>query len=110
MAKRIKTITAGRLVVLGCYTIPTPRSSDRERRALREISSAAQERMNLIRSWQKLEVELAANFTRRDLHLVFTYDDDHLPESRPEAVKRIKKLIRLLRAHRKAWGQETRYI
>ena len=34
MAKRIKTITAGRLVIVGCYTIPTPRSSDRERQAL----------------------------------------------------------------------------
>ena len=91
-------------------TVPTPRSTDRERRALREISSAAQERMNLKRSWQKLEVELAANFTRRDLHLVFTYDDDHLPPSRAEAVKLLKKLIRLLRDHRKARGQETRYI
>ena len=110
MAKRLKIITAGRLVIVGCYTIPTPRSTDRERRALREISSAAQERMNLKRSWQKLEVELAANFTRRDLHLVFTYDDDHLPPSRVEAVKLLKKLIRLLRDHRKARGQETRYI
>ena len=110
MAKRLKIITAGRLVIVGCYTIPTPRSTERERRALREISSAAQERMNLKRSWQKLEVELAANFTRRDLHLVFTYDDDHLPPSRTEAVKLLKKLIRLLRDHRKARGQETRYI
>ena len=35
MAKRLKTITAGRLVVVGCYTIPTPRSTERERKALR---------------------------------------------------------------------------
>lgn len=110
MAKRIKTITAGRLVVVGCYTIPTPRSSDRERRALREISSAAQERMNLKRSWQKLEVLLAANFTRHDLHLVFTYDDEHLPPDRAEAVKRLKKMIVQLRAYRRARDQETRYI
>ncbi|MEQ2454945.1 rolling circle replication-associated protein [Flavonifractor hominis] len=110
MAKRVKTVTAGQLVIVGCYTIPTPRSSERERRALREISSAAQERMNLKRSWQKLELELAANFTRRDLHLVFTYDDEHLPATRPEAVKRLKKLIRLLRMHRKARGQEMKYI
>ena len=27
MAKRLKTITAGRLVVVGCYTIPSPRRS-----------------------------------------------------------------------------------
>lgn len=110
MAKRVKTITAGRLVVVGCYTIPTPRSGQRERRALREISSAAQDRVNLRRAWQKLEMELAANFTRRDLHVVLTYDDAHLPSTRAEGVKRLKKLIRLLRAHRKARGQETRYI
>lgn len=35
MAKRLKTIKAGRLVVVGCYTIPTPRSTDRERAALK---------------------------------------------------------------------------
>ena len=110
MAKRIKTITAGRLVVVGCYTIPTPRSTERERRALREISSAAQERINLKRSWQKLEVLLAANFDRHDLHLVYTYDDEHLPPDRGEAVKRLKKLIVQLRAHRRARGQETRYV
>ena len=36
MAKRLKTITAGRLVVVGCYTIPSPRSSPEERKALRD--------------------------------------------------------------------------
>ena len=60
MAKRLKTITAGRLVVVGCYTIPTPRSTGQERRALREISSAAQMEINAKRSWQKLELLLAA--------------------------------------------------
>ena len=62
MAKRLKTITAGRLVVVGCYTIPTPRSTERERKALREISSAAQMTINANRSWQRLELLLAANF------------------------------------------------
>ena len=36
MAKRLTTITAGRLVVVGCYTIPTPRRTERERKALRD--------------------------------------------------------------------------
>ncbi len=65
MAKRLKTITAGRLVVVGCYTIPTPRSTEQDRKALREISSAAQMTINANRSWQRLELLLAANFGRR---------------------------------------------
>ena len=85
MAKRLKTITAGRLVVVGCYTIPTPRSTERERKALREISSAAQMTINANRSWQRLELLLAANFGRRDLHVVLTYDDEHLPANRQAA-------------------------
>lgn len=86
--KRLKTITAGRLVVVGCYTIPTPRSTERERKALREISSAAQMTINANRSWQRLELLLAANFGRRDLHVVLTYDDEHLPANRQAAVQR----------------------
>ena len=110
MAKRLKTITAGRLVVVGCYTIPSPRSSPQERRALREISSAAQMELNAKRAWQKLELLLAANFGRRDLHVVLTYDDEHLPPDREAARNLIRKLLKLLRAHRKARGQELKYI
>ena len=110
MAKRLKTITAGRLVVVGCYTIPTPRSTERERRALREISSAAQMTINANRSWQRLELLLAANFGRRDLHVVLTYDDEHLPANRQAAVKRVRKMLPQLRAVRKSRGQELKYI
>ena len=110
MAKRLKTITAGRLVVVGCYTIPSPRSSPEERKALREISSAAQMAINARHAWQKLEQLLAANFGRRDLHVVLTYDDEHLPADRTEAVKRIRKLLPQLRAVRKSRGQELKYI
>ena len=110
MAKRLKTITAGRLVVVGCYTIPTPRSTERERKALREISSAAQMTINANRSWQRLELLLAANFGRRDLHVVLTYDDEHLPANRQAAVKRVRKMLPQLRAVRKSRGQELKYI
>ena len=110
MAKRLKTITAGRLVVVGCYTIPTPRSTERERKALREISSAAQMTINANRSWQRLELLLAANFGRRDLHVVLTYDDEHLPANRQAAVQRVRKMLPQLRAVRKSRGQELKYI
>ena len=102
--------SAGRLVVVGCYTIPTPRSTERERKALREISSAAQMTINANRSWQRLELLLAANFGRRDLHVVLTYDDEHLPANRQAAVKRVRKMLPQLRAVRKSRGQELKYI
>lgn len=110
MAKRLKTITAGRLVVVGCYTIPSPRSTPEERKALREISSAAQMELNAKRSWQKLELLLAANFGRRDLHVVLTYDDEHLPPNRETARNLMRKFLKLLRVHRKSRGQELKYI
>lgn len=110
MAKRLKTITAGRLVISVCYTIPTPRSTPEEREALREISSAAQMALNNRRAWQKLELLLAANFSRRDLVIELTYDDAHLPPSREEAIKLVRKFLSWLRTHRKARGQELRYV
>lgn len=110
MAKRIKTITAGRLVIAVLYSMPTPRSTPEERSALREISSAAQMALNNRRAWQKLELLLAANFGRRDLVVELTYDDAHLPPSKTEAVKLIRKFLSWLRAHRKARDQELRYV
>ena len=110
MAKRLKTITAGRLVAGVCYTAPTVRDGPQERTSKAQMSSAAQERVNLRRAWQKLEMILAANFGRRDLHVIATYDEAHLPPNRAEAVKRMRKFIKQLRAHRRARGQPTRYV
>lgn len=110
MAKRLKTVTGGRLVYSVCYTVATIRDDGRERAAKSQMSSAAQESINMRRAWQKLEMLLAANFGPRDLHLVFTYDDDHLPPNRDAAVKRLKKFIAQLRAYRKPRGQPIKYI
>ena len=110
MAKRLKTITAGRLVVVGGWSIPSPRSTQAERRGLREISSAAQMAINNRHAWQKLERLLATNFGRRDLHVVLTYDDDHLPASRRAAVDRCRRFLAQLRAVRRSRGQELKYV
>lgn len=110
MAKRLKTITAGRLVVVGCWSIPSPRSTQAERRGLREISSAAQMAINNRHAWQKLEGLLATNFGRRDLHVVLTYDDAHLPASRRAAVDKCRRFLAQLRAVRRSRGQELKYV
>lgn len=110
MAKRLKTVTGGRLVYAVCYTQTTVRDGPQERAAKSQMSSAAQERINLRRSWQKLEMVLAANFGPRDLHLVFTYDDEHLPPTRDAAVKRLRKFFTQLRAYRKPREIPVKYI
>ena len=110
MSKRIKTITGGRLVAGVCYTVGTIRDGAEERTAKSRMSAEAQEHINLRRAWQKLEMLLAANYGPRDLHIVFTYDDDHLPSSRDEANKRLRKMLPQLRKHRKARDQPTKYI
>ena len=110
MAKRLKTITAGRLVCGVCYTAATSRDNETERTAKRRMSTEAQERINLRRAWQKLELLLAANFGPGDLHVVLTYDDSHLPENRQAAVRLLRKLLGHLRRHRKARGQPLKYI
>ncbi len=110
MSKRLKTITAGRLVSAVCYTVASPRDGEQERSCKREMSSAGQDSINLRRSWQKLEMTLAANFGPRDLHVIHTYNDDHIPPGKDAALKLYRKMLRQLREARKLLGQTARYI
>lgn len=110
MAKFKKIIVAGPLVVETVYPAPNPRDSAGVRAGKKALSSEAQQRMNLKYAYQKLELEIAANFGVGDLYATFTYDDNHLPSSRKEANNRVSLFMRRLRAARKAAGQELRYI
>lgn len=111
MAKKRRTmITAGRLVTGVVYTAVTPTDAGQQRAAKLNASSAARQRINLKHSWQKCEVVLAANFGARDLVVTLTYDDDHLPPSKREAVKQLKKFIKLLRERRRSRGETLEYI
>ena len=110
MAKRIKTVTGGRLSAVVCYTIPTVRDDPEERASRGRMSKEAQELINMRRSWQKLELVLAANFGARDLHVVLTYDNQHLPCDRDSANRLLRKLLSQLRKYRKARDMDTKYI
>lgn len=110
MAKFKKIIVAGPLVIETVYPAPNPRDSLGVRNGKKALSSEAQQRMNLKYAYQKLELEIAANFGVRDLYATFTYDDAHLPGSRKEANARMQAFWKRLRAARKAKGQELRYI
>ena len=110
MAKRIKMITAGRLVWAAIYTTPTAGDTGRARAQKQRASTAAREKLNARTSFQKLERALAANFDDGDLFLTLTYDDKHLPESRDRAVRKVRAFLSKLRAARKARGQPLHYI
>ena len=110
MAKFKKIIVAGPLVIETVYPAPNPRDSEGVRQGKRHLSSEAQQRMNLKYAWQKLELEIAANFGVKDLYATITYDDKHLPSSRKEANARVQAFWKRLRAARKVAGRELRYI
>lgn len=110
MAKRKRLITAGRLVIGVSYSMATLKDGPRERAEKLQYSSAARDAINLRLSCQKLEVILAANFTKRDLFVTLTYDDEHLPVNRAEAVRCLRRFLAKLRSIRKRRGQALKYI
>ena len=110
MAKFKKIIVAGPLVIETVYPAPNPRDSEGVRQGKRHLSSEAQQRMNLKYAWQKLELEIAANFGVKDLYATLTYDDGHLPNSRKEANARVQAFWKRLRSARKADGHDLKYI
>lgn len=82
------------------------RDSDKARAAKSKASSEAQQRMNQIYSYQKLELILAANFPRAGSALVVTlsYDDAHMPKTRAACLRRLRYFLKLLRAARAEAG------
>ena len=75
-----------------------------------QISSVAQEAMNLKHSWQKLKAVIAANFSAMDIVVTLTYRDECLPKTRKDAEKHLKLFIRKLRALRRTTGAELPYL
>lgn len=110
MSKFKRIIVAGPLVVEAVYPAPHPRDGRAVRRGKKALSSQAQQLMNLKYAYQKLELEIAANFGKKDLYATLTYDDAHLPQSRQAALKQIGAFWKRLRAARKSRGQALRYI
>ena len=65
---------------------PKPSRQDKKTRSPRaRISSKAQEKLNLKRSFEQLEELIYLNFPEGFWWVTLTYDDEHLPESREKA-------------------------
>ena len=108
--QRRKIIIAGRYMRSIQYTLNSDPDVRRTRAPKTEISSVAQEAMNLKHSWQKLKALIAANFSPGDLVVTLTYRDASLPPTRRAAENRLKLFIRRLRAERRAGGKELKYV
>ena len=92
------------------YTVPSRQDPPKTRAGRQRVSSEAQARLNVRTSRDKLELLLAANFGAGDLWVTLTYDDKHLPADRAGARKILRQFIAALRKHRRARGQELRYV
>lgn len=110
MAKRRKVIRAGRVVRAVVYSVAHPSDGEQARAAKQKCTTMARQAINLRYAYQKLEMELAANFNFGDLHAVFTYDDDHLPSARDDAVKLLKKTIVQIRKAKRLVDDILKYV
>ena len=108
--KTKKIISAGPLVIEAIYPRGGAHDAPRIRAGKKKLSSEAQKRMNAKHSFQKLELLLAANFVPGDWLVTFTYDPEHLPETRARASAQLKEFRRRLAAQRKRRGQELRMV
>ena len=110
MAKRLKVVTAGSLVYEYLVPITVPEGTSKRRSKLRQLSTAAQQFMNLKNSWRELELMIAQNFKSMALVITLTYSDAHLPTTKQEASQRYQRFMSKLRAVRLARGEELKYI
>lgn len=110
MRKRKKVIQAGSLVLATISTPPAPRDPEHVRAAKSKMTTESRRALNLKAAYRRLELLLAANFTPSDTHLTLTYSNEHLPATRKEALKRVRKFLSQLRAYRKARGLPLKYV
>lgn len=106
----VKIISAGCITeVSGCRIIQKGDSAP-ARAAKKECSTLGRKLTNHRTMQRRLKLLLATNFKLTDLFLTLTFDDDHLPRTRKEAMNAIEKFVKLLRRHRTLRGQELLYI
>lgn len=110
MKKRKKEVRAGNIVYAVISTPPLPHDPEHVRAAKSKASTQARRALNMKAAYRRLEMLLAANFTPRDIHLILTYREKDLPETRAEAVKRVRNFLAQMRKLRNARGETFKYI
>lgn len=104
------TVRAGRLFFGVAYTQARAADPPQVRAAKSKVTTAARQKVNLRRAWQKLMLLLGANFGARDLVVTLTYDDAHLPAGRKAANACMAKYLTLLRRAFRREGRELKYV
>lgn len=112
MAKRERTITAGRMVYCISYTIPKylKEDTDRQRGERRRTAGSWKAKLNRLKSCEKLEQLIFCNFSPGDLYVTLTYRDECLPATRRDVMRDFKYFRRKLALRRKERGQGCHYI
>jgi len=103
-------MTAGRLVFYLIYTQAMVWDPPAVRAQKSKISSEGRKKLNFRASWQKLQLLIAANFSKYDLYVTLTYDDAHLPPNRKGADKLASKFLRQLASVRRHAGERLKYV
>ena len=93
---RVKTIRSGNLTECEIYPIWYT-SADKQRIRKKAGTRPEQQKLNETNSVKMLTRLINTNFTKRDVLVTLTYDDEHLPADYATAVKDSKNYIRRLR-------------
>lgn len=108
--KKLRQVRAGRLCFDVLYPAPLPSDTPKARAAKMKATTAARQKINFRTSWQRLELQVAANFGPRDYVVSLTYAPGHLPPNKEAARKPMRRFMADMRAARRREGEELRYI
>lgn len=111
MKKKRKTLEAGNIVSIVEYTAPIVRNdTPRQRAEKKRASTAAQKAINNRTAQGKLEMKLAANFSKKDFFITLTFAPGREPKTFEAAKDIRKKFIRQLRDSRRKSGHTLTWI
>ena len=107
----LRTMRAGRFVKAVRYRRALPSDTGRARAAKAQHTRAAQRFINSKNCADRFQLLLYANFdSSRACFVTFTYDDDHLPDSRKAASRNAQRFFSDVRTEKKKQGEAFPYI
>ena len=110
MALVERTTTAGNIVEKLRYTRTERKDSPIARAEKKKISSAAKRAANWKSTQRKLYLLLAANFLLRHVFVTLTFDELHKAMTRAEAMKAVRRYVRLFRDYCASQGRVFKYV
>ena len=108
---RRKTYTTGNYMEMEMFNLSPQKKPFSRAKKVKE-STPAQKNLNDKKSKRQFRRILHENFTKGDLALHLTFDEDHLPETEKDALRLIGNFIRVIRRmwERKFPGKPFKYV